>query len=359
MSDDSSSVKLQGRSRSLFRRHHIKADGRSVSFYGFQPHSGPAGEELLRTTGHQSELRRDPLRGTWAIYSPHRQTRTFLPSAASDPLAPCREGIAPTEIAFPDFELAVFDNQFSSLQPESGSTTHSRWATGPATGQCEVIVYSAEPAGDLYSVGQDRRVLFVEALIDRYETLFSNGAAYVLPFENRGEQVGVTLAHPHGQIYAFPFVPEPQAAAAKAFGSGYDLIADHAAWNGLFNVATEGNLAAFCPPFGRFPYETWIMPTRPCHGPWDLDASEVEDLARLLGDVPRRLDALFGAPMPYMMSFQAAPRDAGPQFQFTVQFYPIMRDAQRLKYLASVEQFTGVFTVDVIPENAAERLRDL
>ena len=79
----------------------------------------------------------------------------------------------------------------------------------------------------------------------------------------------------------------------------------------------------------------------------------------MLGDIPRRLDSLFGAPMPYMMSFQAAPRDAADEFQFTVQFFPIMRDAGRLKYLASVEQFTGVFTVDVVPEQAAERLRAL
>ena len=359
MTDDSNYVTLQGRSRTLFRRQHMKADGRSVSLYGFKPHSGPAGEELVRTTGHHSELRRDPLRGTWSVYTPHRQTRTFLPSAATDPLAPYQVGEVPTEIAFPDFELAVFDNQFSSLQPSTASMMHSQWADGPATGQCEVVVYTAAQEGNLHSVGQDRRILFLEALIDRYETLFRNGAAYVLPFENRGVQVGVTLAHPHCQIYAFPFVPTPQAVAAKAFEDGYDLVSDHASWDGLFTVATDGGLTAFCPPFGRFPYETWIMPTRPCRGPWDLHASEIEGLARLLGDIPRRLDGLFDAPMPYMMSFQAAPRDAGPDFQFTIQFYPIMRDAGRLKYLASVEQFTNVFTVDIMPEYAAGRLREL
>lgn len=358
MIDDRGSVKLQGRSRPLFRRQHMKADGRSVSLYGFKPPSGAAREELVRTICHHSELRRDPLRGTWAIYSPHRQTRTFLPSAAEDPLAPFREGTTPTEIAFADFELAVFDNQFSSLQPGTGSGMHSQWADGPATGQCEVVVYSAEPQGSLYTVGQDRRVLLLEALIDRYETLFRKGAAYVLPFENRGEQVGVTLAHPHGQIYAFPFVPAPQATAARAFESGYDLVSDHATWDGLFDVANQGGLTAFCPPYGRFPFETWIMAKRPCRGPWDLHASEIEDLAQLLGDIPRRLDGLFGAPMPYMMSFQAAPREAGADFQFTIQFYPIMRDAGRLKYLASVEQFTSVFTVDIMPENAAARLRE-
>ncbi|KCZ93392.1 galactose-1-phosphate uridylyltransferase [Hyphomonas johnsonii MHS-2] len=199
--------------------------------------------------------------------------------------------------------------------------------------------------------------MLIEALIDRYKAHFEGGAAYVLPFENRGRDVGVTLPHPHGQIYAFAIVPEPQATAARAFASGYDLIADHASWNGVFDIASDDHCTAFSPPFARFPFETWIMPNRPCRGPWDLDGAGIEALARMLGDIPRRLDGLFGVPMPYMMSFQAAPREAGDEFQFTVQFFPVMRDAGRLKYLASVEQFTGIFTVDVVPEQAAERLR--
>ena len=224
-------------------------------------------------------------------------------------------------------------------------------------GRCEVMVYTSAAEGSLHTIGQDRRVLLLEALIDRYRALHAGGAAYVMPFENRGEQVGVTLPHPHGQIYSFPFVPAPQAAAAKAFAEGYDLTTDHRGWQGRFDVAEVGGVAAFCPPFARFPYETWIMPKRRCAGPWDMAGEEIEALATLLGDVPRRLDALFGAPMPYMMSFQAAPGGASDGFQFTVQFYPILRDAGRLKFLASVEQFTGVFTVDVVPEAAAERLR--
>lgn len=352
-------VKLEGRAKQLYRRDHTKSDGRNVSLYGFEPPSGIAGPELVGLGNHRSELRRDPLRNTWAIYSPHRQARPFMPANSADPLAPGRPGSDATEIPFSDFELAVFDNQFSSLQSNEVAAAPSRWATGPANGRCEVIVYTSESEGSLQTVGHERRVLFIEALIDRYKTLFDEGAAYVLPFENRGQEVGVTLPHPHGQIYAFPSVPEPQAAAARAFESGYDLIADHTSWEGVFDVVSDDRFVAFCPPFARFPFETWIMPNRPCRGPWDLDAEGVEALARMLGDIPRRLDSLFDAPMPYMMSFQAAPRDSGDDFQFTVQFFPVMRDAGRLKYLASVEQFTGVFTVDVVPEQAAERLRSL
>jgi len=355
MTADMFNTLLKGRARDVYRRDHAKADGRALRVYGYAPHRGEPGEELLASASDQSELRRDPLRGTCSLYAPHRQARTFHPSAAADPLAPA--GGAVTEIPFRDFELAIFDNRFPGLKPGAPAGAPTCWADGPATGRCEVVVYTSAATGSLQTIGQDRRVLLLEALIDRYRALHDEGAAYVMAFENRGEQVGVTLPHPHGQIYSFPFVPAPQAAAARAFADGYDLTTDHARWGGRFDVTAAGDVAAFCPPFSRFPYETWIMPKRRCAGPWEMTGDETEALAALLGEVPERLDALFGAPMPYMMSFQAAPGGASAGFQFTVQFYPILRDAGRLKYLASVEQFTGVFTVDVVPEAAAERLR--
>ncbi len=359
MSDYSAIIRLEGKTGPVFRRDHRKPDGRHLSLYGYAPHEGPVLDELLRPETAPGELRRDPLRNSWAIYAPHRQSRTFLPSAAADPLAPHRPGAPATEIPFEDFELAVFENRFPSLAPATVPASVTDWACGPANGHCDVVVFSKEQAGSLATLSQERRVLLIEALIDRYRYLHAAGFAFVLPFENRGERVGVTLAHPHGQIYAFPGIPGPQASAVRAFGEGFDLIANHASWNGKFDVTSDGDLSAFCPPFARFPYETWIMARRPCAGPWELDTGGVHALARLLGEVPRRLDALFAEPMPYMMSFQAAPPQAGSNFQFTVQFCPMLRSPGRLKYLASVEQFTGVFTVDVLPEIAAERLRTL
>ena len=203
--------------------------------------------------------------------------------------------------------MAVFENRFPSLAANSPAAAQSPWSCGPAHGQCDVVVFSKDEVGSLGSLSEARRVLLIEALIDRYRQLHEAGFAYVMPFENRGSQVGVTLPHPHGQIYAFANVPEPQAAAARAFESGYNLIAAHASWDGVFDVAADGDLVAFCPPFARFPFETWIMPKVPCSGPWALSASAVHSLARLLAEVPRKLDALFGEAMPYMMSFQAAP----------------------------------------------------
>lgn len=359
MSNNISSIAINGITGTIYRRDHRKQDGRTLSLYGRTPNEEEPLPELLRDTPPCSELRYDPLRGTCAIYTPQRQTRTFQPGSADNPLAPARPGGAITEIPFQRYEIAIFENRFTSLSFEQADHLSTRWSDRPALGECEVVVYSDHACDSLASIGPDRRVLLIEALCDRYKHLARKGAAYVMPFENRGERVGVTLPHPHGQIYAFAEIPPPQLQAVRAFASGFNLIEAHEGWGGRFDIASEGELVAFCPPFARFPYETWIMPRFACKGPWELDASGTHALSVLLGDVTGRLDQLFGCPMPYMMSFQAAPAGLTTPFQFTVQFLPIMRDAGRQKFLASVEQFTGLFTVDVLPEMAAARLRKL
>lgn len=348
-----------GRARAYFRRDFAKADGRQLHLYGWSEHTGEAGPQFDDPVASTSEMRFHPLRQEWAIYSPHRQNRTFKPSRASNPLAPATPGGAVTEIPFADYELAVFGNRFPSLHPAAPEPANAPWPNRAANGDAEVIVFSASDEGSLATLGQDRRILLVEALIDRYRQHFDRGAAYVLPFENRGEAVGVTLHHPHGQIYVFPVVPEPQARAERAFAGGYDLEVERRGWGGDFRIGEAGGIHSYCPPFARFPYEVWLSASSRASGPWAFTAEEVEGLAFQLGDVVARYDALFEQAMPYMMSFHAAPRESGGRFQFTVQFYPIMRAAGRLKYLAGVEQSTGIYTVDVDPASAAQSLRSV
>lgn len=351
--------RYQGCSRTYFRRDHRKADGRMLHLYGLRQHVGDAGPEFDDPISIGSEMRFHPLRQEWAIYSPHRQNRTFKPTRSDNPLAPAVPGGAITEIPFADFELAVFGNRFPSLHPDAPLPDDALWLRQAAQGAAEVIVFSPDSEGNLATLGQARRVLLIEALIDRYRHHFDAGSAYVLPFENRGEAVGVTLHHPHGQLYAFPVVPGPQAKAEAAFAQGYDLEDSRATWGQDFVVAAAGGLHAYCPPFARFPHEVWISARSRKAGPWDFSGEEVEGLAHLMGDVVARYDRLFDEQLPYMMSFQAAPLETSGRFQFTVQFYPIMRSAGRLKYLASVEQATGIFTVDVDPVASAKLLRDL
>ena len=350
----------QSGSRTVHRRHFTKRDGRDLYLYGYAPHTLKPLSEDDHDVAKGGELRYHPLRDEWNIYAAHRQNRTFKPSAADNPLAPSVAGGPPTEIPFTDFELAVFENKFTSLHPQApkpGAIDGVKLMR--AGGRCEVIVYSPMPSGNLYTLGQDKRRLLLSAWNDRYTSLFDQGCEFVLPFENRGDEVGVTLHHPHGQIYGFPFVPRVQADAAKAFEAGYDLAGHLKSLGGDYTVAKAGDMTAFCPPYARFPYETWITSDVPARGPWDFDETQLDGFAHLLGDITRRYDAFFERPTAYMLSLHAAPREAGKSFHFTAQFYPLLRAPGRVKYLASVEQSTGAFTVDVMPETAAKTLRSL
>ena len=357
MTDPMRALSRQVSGRPVHRRHHRKTDGRDLFLYGYAPHVLPRveGDDLETTTG--SELRWHPLRGEWAIYAAGRQNRTYKPSAAANPLAPSKPGAPLTEIPFSDFELAVFGNRFPSLYPDAPTPPASDVETVAANGACEVIVYSPDADGSLATLSQDRRRLLVEAWVDRYQAMFDAGCAFVLPFENRGDEVGVTLHHPHGQIYGFPIVPSPQAHTAKAFEDGYDLAKDVASWGETYWIHQAGGLVSYSPRYGRFPYEVWISATEPVSGPWAFSEEQADGFAHLLGDTVRRYDAFFGRETPCMLTLHAAPYGQDGRFQFTAQFYPLLRAPDRIKYLASVEQATGVFTVDVMPRQAADRLR--
>ncbi|WP_299193726.1 galactose-1-phosphate uridylyltransferase [uncultured Erythrobacter sp.] len=344
--------------RATYRRDHRKADGRMLHLYGREAHSLPPQSESADEIAQGGELRRHPLRQEWNVYAAHRQNRTFKPSAADDPLAPTIPGGPETEIPFADFECAVFENKFAAFHPGAASAADlGGIETEPAKGACDVVVYAPEATGSLESIGSDRRQVLLGALIDRYETHFAAGCEYVLPFENRGDEVGVTLHHPHGQIYGFDRVPDVQQRAIDAFASGYDLAGEIAAALPDYGLGVEGGMAAFVPRFARFPYEIWIAPLAARQGPWDCSDEELQALDYWLGEVTRRYDALFQQPAATMMAFHAAPNGGSTGYHFTVQFYPLLRAPGRVKYLASVEQHTGTFTVDVMPEDAAQTLR--
>ncbi|WP_394729720.1 galactose-1-phosphate uridylyltransferase [Altererythrobacter sp. GH1-8] len=305
-------------------------------------------------------MRHHPLRGEWNVYAAHRQNRTFKPATAEDPLAPTRPGGPTTEIPFDDFELAVFENKFAAFHPSADNASDlAGSACEPASGACEVVVYSPEPTGSLFTIGQDRRNLLIAALLDRYEALFGAGLDYVLPFENRGDEVGVTLNHPHGQIYGFKRIPAVQQRAIDAFAAGFDLSSEIMTAMPDFGIGEEGGIAAFVPRFARFPYETWLAPRARREGPWECTDEELESLAYWLGEITRRYDSLFQRPAATMMAFHAAPRSGSANYHFTIQFYPLLRAKGHVKYLASVEQHTGTFTVDVMPESAAVQLREI
>ena len=343
-----------------FLRRHIKSDGRELRLYGRQPHTLPVTEDLSPADPPNPHLRWHPLRQEWVIYATHRQARTFMPPAEYCPLCPVKEGGFPGEIPFADFEVAVFPNRFPGMHADAHDPPGLDIPTAPSNGLCEVMVYTSDHEASFGALSADRQALVVQAWIDLYRDLMARQQVqFVMPFENRGEAVGVTLHHPHGQIYAFPFIPPVVERMVTGFRKTPELRFDllRQAEAGLA-VVGDDRMQALVPPFARFPFEVWVLPKTFHPGPGSFDAEEIRSFAGTIGRVTATYDALFGQPMPLIMLLYAAPKGAEDVFPFHVQFLPFLRDANKFKFLAGCEQGAGTFLVDVAPEEMARRLRD-
>jgi UDPglucose--hexose-1-phosphate uridylyltransferase len=190
---------------------------------------------------------------------------------------------------------------------------------------------------------------------------------YVFPFENRGVEVGVTLHHPHGQIYAYPFIPPIPArelAQQKEWleknGSGLleDLIRRELE-DGRRTLYAGERALAWMPVCARYSYEVWVAPRRPAPSIADLDPEERADFARALKTVLLKYDKLWDKPFPYILVFHQAPTDGEPhpEAHLHVEIYPAYRMPGRLKYLAGSEIGAGVFTADTLPEEKVTELQ--
>src|SRR5215471_14353531 len=154
------------------------------------------------------ELRYDPLQRTWVMYAAHRQDRSYLPSTADCPLCPSTP-TRQTEIPASDYEVVAFENRFPALaqSPAHPSPTGELLAARPGAGRCEVICFTSDHNASFADLSPSRVRLVTEAHIDRTTELSRlPGVEQVYCFENRGREIGVTQPHPHGQIYAFPFI---------------------------------------------------------------------------------------------------------------------------------------------------------
>nr|WP_245577137.1 galactose-1-phosphate uridylyltransferase [Actinoplanes globisporus] len=319
------------------------------------------------------EMRYDPLTGEWIAIAAHRNDRTFRPAPAQDPLAPTVPGGFPTEIAESSYDVVVFENRFPSFTPRASGPLDvvdgdPLWPVRPASGRTEVVCFSSAPKGSFGTLTPHRARTVIEAWADRTAVLgASPEVAYVFPFENRGREVGVTLPHPHGQIYAFPFVP-PKAARMIAMATahrGGNLFRDilHAERrSGARIVATSDHWTAYVPAAARWPLEVHLAPHRDVPDLPALTSSERDDLALLYLDVLGRLDRYFPGvdELPYISGvFQAPSRASRDVFRLHLQLFSILRAPGKLKYLAGVESAMGAWINDTRPEAVAERLRAL
>ena len=347
-----------------------KPDGRTLILYGRSSieTSGPAPSPSTAPFSPNAHLRWHPMRGEWVAYATHRQHRTFLPPAEYNPLGPTIDPNHPTELPVGNYDAAVFENLFPALTSLAHDPPALPVATRPALGACEVVVFSRDPKGSLGALPLSHIELLIDVWADRYLELGSRAdVQYVFPFENRGVEVGVTLHHPHGQIYAYPFVPPiparelaNQLAYYEAHGRGLLEALIEEEVSSATRLIYDGPFAvAFVPVFARYSYEVWLAPKRPVPSVAALDGPMRADFARALKTTLLKFDALWQRPFPYIMAFHQAPTDGGahPEAHLHVEFYPAYRMQGRLKYLAGSELGAGVFTADTDPDEKAAELR--
>jgi len=354
----------------MFTQTLRKPDGRYLILYGREPITG-VGDAPSPSPGPfapNAHLRWHPLRGEWVAYATHRQYRTFLPPAEYNPLAPTRDPAHPTELPTGTYDAAVFQNLFPTLTELAHDPPSLAVATRPALGECEVVVFTRDATASLGALSLDAIALILDVWADRYMQLGSRpDVQYVYPFENRGVEVGVTLHHPHGQIYAYPFIPpiaarelDEQRTYLSVHGSG--LLEDFVSREVMAAVRvlySGPHAAAFVPICARYPYEVWVAPMRPAASIAALTPEERVDLARAMKTTLLKFDRLWDRPFPYIMAIHQAPTDhlPHPEAHVHIEFYPAYRMKGRLKFLAGSEIGAGVFTADTDPDERAAELR--
>jgi UDPglucose--hexose-1-phosphate uridylyltransferase len=361
------------------------ADGRELIYYGDHADE-EAGYPDLRPLPRievSSQVRHDPLLGEWVIVAGHRQERTFLPPADHCPLDPSTPDRL-TEIPAPSYQVVVFENRFPSLaagggvgegvpgdgvREGRGDDPGGLLATRPGNGRCEVVCFSQDHNASFADLTHDQAALVLAAWIDRSAALAAlPGVEQVYCFENRGREIGVTLSHPHGQIYAYPFVT-PRTARMLATSGAYqrdtgrnlfdDVLAAEVADGSRIVLAGE-HWVAFVPHAAHWPYEVHLYPRRRQPDLLGLESAEMDEFCDVYLDLLRRFDRLFDTPAPYISGWHQAPAGvARTEFALHLELFTIRRAPGKLKYLAGSESGMDAFTNDIAPESAAATLRDL
>ncbi|WP_460107946.1 galactose-1-phosphate uridylyltransferase [Streptomyces sp. YKOK-J1] len=342
------------------------ADGRELIYYDLRDDTvrDAADRRPLDATVTTSEIRRDPLLGDSVAVASHRQGRTYHPPADQCPLCPTR-GERLSEIPDSSYDVVVFENRFPSLAGDSG--------------RCEVVCFTSDHDASFAGLTEDQARLVLDAWTDRTSELSHlPSVEQVFCFENRGAEIGVTLQHPHGQIYAYPFTTPRTAlmlrslAAHKEATGGQNLFDDVLAQElAGGRVVLEGeHWAAFVPYAAHWPYEVHLYPKRRVPDLLALDEAARTEFPQVYLELLKRFDRIFGEgepPTPYIAAWHQAPFGGLEEFDgvtrddfaLHLELFTIRRTSGKLKFLAGSESGMNVFINDVPPETAAERLREV
>lgn len=362
------------------------ADGRELIYFDdSEPYlSGKKTRELhdsrdLPESVPLSAMRRDPLTGEWSAFAAHRMNRTFMPPANENPLGPTRPRQIPTEIPADDYDVVVFENRFPSFARKAYANEQlPEYVDGmefvpqkPARGRCEVVCFTPDVTASFADLSPRRARTVIEAWADRTAELSQlSGIRQVFCFENRGAEIGVTLQHPHGQIYAYPFTPPRTAAIlreAKAYKqkTGGNLLEDVmlAELEAKTRVVFEAdNWIAYVPAAAKWPLEVMLAPRRNVPDFTALNESERAELAIVYPRLLRQVDKFFPGidKTAYIAGWNQAPIGDGREYgRLHLQLFSLRRSPDKMKFLAGSESAMAVWINDTTPERIAERLREV
>ena len=358
----------------IARQASTLADGRDLVYFDdpdttLSPDRSPdLREPTERAT--TATMRQDPLTGEWVSIAANRQNRVFLPPANLDPLAPQSPG-NDSEIPS-NYDVAVFENKSPSFGPLLADPSApvdledldriGIGRTRRSVGRCEVVCFSPENEGSFASLSVTRARTVIEAWAERTHVLSQlPGVEQVFPFENRGEQIGVTLRHPHGQIYSYPYVtPRTQRLADSLESYGPTLFTDILGTEqGSDRVILRGDhWTAFVPFAARWPIEVHMLPHRQVPDFAETTLAERDELAVLYRRLLRGIDAIYTTPTPYIAAWHQAPvRAHRADIRLMLQLTSPRRAEDKLKFLAGSEAAMGAWIGDVTPEDAATTIR--
>jgi len=310
-----------------------------------------------------NELRWHPLLREWVVVADHRQDRPQMP-ADWCPFCP-GSGRVPE-----NYDVFLYPNDFAAFRldnppfaPEPGLFAH----TG-ARGATDVVLYHPDHHLTPAQLTAAHWGKIVRLWTQRYQELAAHpDIRYIYIFENTGSAIGVTMPHPHGQIYSFPYLPplvERELDAASQYHGRkgeclYCRLLREELADGRRIVKENDSFVAFVPYAARFPAEMQIYARRHFAALPQLQEKEAGDLAALINLVRMKYDNLFGFPMPLMMILRHPPaKGQHPYCHFHIDFFPIQRSATKLKYLAGVETGAGTFLNDTVAEDQAKELRE-
>ncbi len=313
-----------------------------------------------------AELRWHPLIQDWVMIASHRQNRPQMPKDWC-PFCPGSGKVPDT------YDVYKYDNDFPALSqnpPQPDDVATELFKTRPAYGKCEVILYSPNHTITLPELPVEHIEKLVNLWTERFiEISKDEKIKYVFIFENRGAVVGVTMPHPHGQIYGYSNIPkkiELELASSKEHfeKTGHCLICDMLKEELDFGkrvIIENDDFAAVLPFFTEYPYGMYIISKNHKQNLAEMTEQEKHNLACILKETTGTFDALFDYPFPYMMCMHQNPvnsEDTSDYYHFHIEFFPPMRSADKQKFNASSETGVWAHCNPTAPEEKAEELRE-